>query len=85
VVYHSQPHQGDRFGEDLIDCVDLITALDSITVEALRCDNTLGSPHSGYTHQLVYNNTDDPAEAAVLSNTFYLNEDGSTKYIGWYF
>ena len=85
VIYHSDSNLGDIYGEDLIDCVDIIDVLEPIVVEALTCANGVTSNLPDYDHRFTYNNSSNPAEAATLSSTMYLNEDASTKYIVWQF
>lgn len=85
VIFHSDPTQGDVYGEDLINCVDLIEVLEPIIVENLSCANGITSTDSDYDHMISYNNEDNPPENANASLTFYLNDDGSTKYLAWSF
>jgi len=84
LIYHSNPDLGDRFGEDLIECVDLIEVLQPVVVESLTCDNgTL--VYGDYDHRIEYKNEDNPPESASASLTLDLNDDGSTKYLAWEF
>ena len=85
IVYHSNPSLGDRFGTDLIECVDIIEVLEPIVVENLTCLNGTTSSDPDYDHEISYNNSSDPPQNASSSLTYYLNEDDSTAFIAWSF